>query len=179
MFTVCIIVFSLHLVEGRGIALKINSIQGQSSPQKKHNQNNRNSNLSFGSVGMGVLTATGNIMQNIENQGYLASFLIQDGLGMTAPRVWTGFNRDKEITGKYNTQEGFEVLGREGLTGPFIIAVAPAVLWLTGKFCKSTNTNTRLIKRYGDNLKEMVKKSNFDVSIKNDTQKLKREFYKY
>lgn len=158
--------------------LKINSINAQLTPSKKQDKNQKN-NPSFGSVGMGVLTATGNIMQNIENQGYLASFLIQDGLGMTAPRVWTGFNRDKEITGKYNTQEGFEVLGREGLTGPFIIAVAPAVLWLTGKFCKSTNTNTRLIKRLGDNLKDMVKDSNFDKNIKQDSEKFKKEFYKY
>ena len=165
--------YSLHLAEGRGIVLKINSSQSQIYQKKNLNNNRENANVSFGSVGMGILTATGNIMQNIENQGYLASFLIQDGLGMTAPRVWTGFNRDKEITGKYNTQEGFEVLGREGMTGPFIIAVAPAVLWLTGKFCKSTNTNTRLIKRYGDNLKEIVKKSGLDASTKNDAQKFK------
>ena len=171
--------YSLHLAEGRGIVLKINSSQSQFYQKKNLNNNRENANVSFGSVGMGRLTATGNIMQNIENQGYLASFLIQDGLGMTAPRVWTGFNRDKEITGKYNTQEGFEVLGREGMTGPFIIAVAPAVVWLTGKFCKSTNTNTRLIKRYGDNLIEIVKKSGLDASTKNDAQKFKREFYKY
>lgn len=158
--------------------MKINNINAQLNQNKTAKENHKN-NPSFGSIGMGVLTATGNIMQNIENQGYLASFLIQDGLGMTAPRVWTGFNRDKEITGKYNRQEGLEVLGREGLTGPFIIAVAPAVLWLTGKFCKSTNTNTRLIKRLGDNLKEMIKEPNFDKNIKQDAAKFKKEFYQY
>lgn len=98
---------------------------------------------------------------------------------MTAPRVWTGFHRDKEITGEYNVQEGLEVLGREGITGPYIIGVAPAILALTGKFCKSTNTNTRLIKRLGANLKEMISKPEFDKSIKNDAQKFKKEFYKY
>lgn len=119
------------------------------------------------------------VMQGIENQGYLASFLIQDGLGMTAPRVWTGFNRDKEVTGKYNMQEGFEVLGREGLTGPFIIGVAPAVLWLTTKFCRSTNTNTNLIKRFGNSLKNFVKDSKCTEALKSDTAKFKKEFNKF
>ena len=107
------------------------------------------------------------------------SFLIQDGLGMTTPRVWTGFHRDKEITGKYNKQEGFEVLGREGLSGPYIVGVAPVVLALSGKFCKSTNTNTRLIKRFGESLKSMVKNPGFDNSIKQDKNKFKQAFYKY
>ena len=78
-----------------------------------------------------VLDLSSFMMQWIESKGYLVSFLIQDGLGMTAPRVWTGFHRDKEITGEYNVQEGLEVLGREGITGPYIIGVAPAILALT------------------------------------------------
>lgn len=118
-------------------------------------------------------------MQWIESKGYFVSFLIQDGLGMTTPRVWTGFHRDKEITGKYNKQEGFEVLGREGLSGPYIVGVAPVVLALSGKFCKSTNTNTRLIKRFGESLKSMVKNPGFDNSIKQDKNKFKQAFYKY
>lgn len=138
-----------------------------------------NNNPSFKALGMSMLGLSSSIMQWIESKGYLVSFLIQDGLGMTAPRVWTGFHRDRELTGEYNIQEGFEVLGREGITGPYIIAVAPAVLALTGKFCKSTNTNTRLIKRLGENFKSMISNPEFDKSIINDSQKLKSEFYKY
>ena len=125
---------------------------------------------------MPILGAAGSIMQWIESKGYFVSFLIQDGLGMTTPRVWTGFHRDKEITGKYNKQEGFEVLGREGLSGPYIVGVAPVVLALSGKFCKSTNTNTRLIKRFGESLKSMVKNPGFDNSIKQDKNKFKQAF---
>ena len=136
-------------------------------------------NPSFKSMGMSMLGLSSSIMQWIEDKGYLVSFLIQDGLGMTAPRVWTGFHRDREITGEYNIQEGFEVLGREGITGPYIIAVAPAVLALTGKFCKSTNTNTRLIKRLGENFKSMIDKPEFDKSIMNDSKKLKDEFFRF
>lgn len=128
---------------------------------------------------MSVLGGSGAFMQWIENKGYFISFLIQDGLGMTLPRVWTGFHRDKEVTGKYNMQEGWEVLGREAITGPFMVGVAPFVLALTGKFCKSTNTNTRLLKRFGESMKQMIKSPEFDKSIQKDGEKFKQEFFKY
>ena len=164
------------------IQLSKKQLTSKDSKQKLSHKNQQNGayNPSFKSIGMSsVLDLSSFMMQWIESKGYLVSFLIQDGLGMTAPRVWTGFHRDKEITGEYNVQEGLEVLGREGITGPYIIGVAPAILALTGKFCKSTNTNTRLIKRLGANLKEMISKPEFDKSIKNDAQKFKNEFYKY
>lgn len=141
-------------------------------------QENRKDRPSFKSAG-GALSLVGNVMQGIESKGYFLSFLIQDGLGMTVPRSITGFNRDKDITGKYNIQEGTEVALREGLTGPYIIAVAPAVLWLTSKFCRSTNTNTNLIKRFGKNLKEFVKDSNTNKSIKENAEKFKQEFARF
>lgn len=156
--------------------MKVNSINNNLTPCNAPNKNKKNP--SFKSM-MPILGAAGSIMQWIESKGYFVSFLIQDGLGMTTPRVWTGFHRDKEITGKYNKQEGFEVLGREGLSGPYIVGVAPVVLALSGKFCKSTNTNTRLIKRFGESLKSMVKNPGFDNSIKQDKNKFKQAFYKY
>lgn len=156
--------------------MKINSINNNLTPYNAPNKNKKNP--SFKSM-MPILGAAGSIMQWIESKGYFVSFLIQDGLGMTTPRVWTGFHRDKEITGKYNKQEGFEVLGREGLSGPYIVGVAPVVLALSGKFCKSTNTNTRLIKRFGESLKSMVKNPGFDNYIKQDKNKFKQAFYKY
>ena len=161
--------------------MKVNAVSGNVLPNNKAQKRNtkaQNPNFKSAMGMMPVLGATGAIMQWIESKGYFISFLIQDGLGMTVPRVWTGFQRDKEITGKYNKQEGLEVLGREGMTGPFIVGVAPAVLALSGKFCKSTNTNTRLIKRFGESLKKMVKSPDFDNVIKKDKDKFKNEFYK-
>ena len=155
--------------------MKVNTISNNFTTGEISKRNKKNP--SFKSI-MPVLGATGSIMQWIESKGYFISFLIQDGLGMTAPRVWTGFHRDKEITGKYNKQEGFEVLGREGLTGPYIVGVAPAVLALSGKFCKSTNTNTRLIKRFGESMKNLVKNPSFDSAVKKDKDKFKQAFYK-
>ena len=83
------------------ILLKVNTISNNFTTGEISKRNKKNP--SFKSI-MPVLGATGSIMQWIESKGYFISFLIQDGLGMTAPRVWTGFHRDKEITGKYNKQ---------------------------------------------------------------------------
>lgn len=139
---------------------------------------NKKGNTSFkSSLGMGALGVSGALMQGIENQGYFLSFLIQDGLGMTLPRVITGFYRDREVTGEWNVKEGLEVLGREGMTGPFMMAVAPLMVWLTGKGCKSASTNTRLIKTIGDNFKSMLEKSDFSQSVKNDKAAFLKEFY--
>lgn len=131
------------------------------------------------SLGMNLLSASGALMQGIESKGYAVSFLIQDGLGMTLPRTLTGFNRDKEVTGQLNYKEGLEVLGREGMTGPFMMCVAPIMLWLTGKFCKSAGTNTRLIKIVGSNFKSMLESSKFNQAIKNDKDAFKKEFIKF
>lgn len=124
-----------------------------------------------------ALNFFGSTMQSIENGGFLASFLIQDALGMTAPRVGAAFLRDKEVTGKYNTQEGFEVLGREGLTGPCMMAVAPIMFALSAKFGRTTGSNSQLIKRFGDSLKELISRPDFDKALLNNKDKFKEEFF--
>ena len=152
----------------------VNSTLSKQSNDKQRQHNNPNFK-----AGGGMLPALASMMQWIENQGYLASFIIQDGIGMTAPRVWTGFNRDREVTGRYNVQEGFEVLGREVLTGPYMIGVAPIMLALTTKFCRSTNTNTNLIKRYGQSLKDFLKSSKCTQELKSNSANFKKEFNKF
>ena len=125
----------------------------------------------------GALNLFGSTMQSIEDGGFLVSFLIQDLLGMTVPRTGAAFLRDKEVTGKYNYQEGFEVLGREGLTGPCMMAVAPIMFAFAAKCGRSTGVNSQLIKRFGNSLKEMVKKPNFDKKLLQNKGKFKQEFY--
>gem|GEM_PF-1224286 len=126
----------------------------------------------------GLLNLAGGTMQAIQNGGFLTSFLIQDGLGMTTPRVITGFLRDKEVTGKINTQEGFEVLGREGLTGPLMMSMAPLMLFFAAKFGKSTSVNSQLIKRFGNSLKELIAKPEFNRGLLKDKQKFQSEYFK-
>lgn len=140
--------------------------------------NNRVNQPSFRAGMSNLLNLSGNTMQWIENQGFLASFLIQDFGGMTVPRTAAGFLRDKENTGHYNMQEGFEVFGREVLTGPSMMAVAPLAMLIAAKFGRSTSVNTALIKRFGNSLKELVSKPEFDKKLLENPKKFKQVFYK-
>lgn len=158
--------------------MKIASINSSQQPNNVLGKKSA-PNFRASSLGMNLLSASGALMQGIENKGYVVSFLIQDGLGMTFPRTVTGFYRDREVTGEYNIKEGLEVLGREGMTGPFMMSVAPLMLWLTGKFCKSAGSNTRLIKIIGNNFKSMLDSPEFKQTIKNDKEAFKNEFIKY
>jgi len=157
----------------------------QKSEQKlADNVNYRNNRYSCPSFKSGfsdaLLTGIGNTTQRIQGGGFLVSFLIQDGLGMTLPRVGAAFLRDKDVTGTYNIQEGFEVLGREGLTGPCMMAVAPIMFALAAKFGKSTGVNSRLIRRFGNEFKNFVRSSvsQKTTDIMKDTEKFKQLFYK-
>lgn len=153
-------------------------VQGSIVQNINNNDKQEKPQVAFKSGMVGALNASGALMQSIENGGFLASFLIQDGIGMTVPRTAAGFLRDKEHTGHYNMQEGFEVLGREGMTGPCMMAVAPVSLLLAAKFGKSTSVNTQLIKRFGNSLKEILAKPEFDKSLLKNADKFKNEFYK-
>ncbi len=124
------------------------------------------------------LNKSGDFMNMIEKGGFLILFLIQDFMGMTVPRTYAGFLRDKEETGEYNIQEGFEVFGREILTGPSMMAVAPLSLWLASKSIgQSTSINTELIKRYGNSLREFVSESDFNKNLLKNPEEFKNLFY--
>ena len=153
-------------------------VQGSIAQNINNNDKQEKQNVAFKSGMVGALNASGALMQSIENGGFLASFLIQDCIGMTVPRTAAGFLRDKEHTGHYNIQEGLEVLGREGMTGPCMMAVAPLSLLLAAKFGKSTSVNTQSIKRFGNSLKEILAKPEFDKSLLKNADKFKNEFYK-
>ena len=157
-----------------------NSLSEINNNKAKHNTEMQQQPLytpTFRAGFAGALNLFGSTMQGIENGGFLASFLIQDLLGMTTPRVGAAFLRDKDITGHYNIQEGFEVLGREGLTGPCMMAVAPIMFALAAKCGRTTGVNSQLIKRYGNSLRELIAKPNFDKAILTSKDKFRQEFY--
>ncbi len=155
--------------------MNINNYKNQETPIKTASTVH---STSFKAGMPGVLNVSGNIMQGIENSGFLGSFLIQDFVGMTIPRTAAGFLRDKEKTGEYNIQEGTEVFGREALTGPCMMAVAPIMLLLAAKFGRSTSVNSQLIKRFGNSLKEVLANPNFDKNLLKNPEQFKQEFYK-
>ena len=156
--------------------MKIASVNNFNDKINSVNSKKQNTPFKASSLGMNLLSASGALMQGIENKGYVASFLIQDSLGMTLPRTITGFYRDREVTGEYNVKEGIEVFGREGMTGPFMMFTPIIMTWLVSKFCKSASSNTRLIKIIGDNFKSMIADSGLSQAVKNDKEAFKKEF---
>ena len=145
--------------------------------EKNHEAKNAPSSPAFKSGMTTFLNKSGSVMNWIENGGFLVLFLIQDFFGMTVPRSVAGFLRDKEVTGQYNIQEGLEVLGREGLTGPCMMAVAPISLYLAAKCGKTTSINSKLIQHYGNNLQKMISEPDFDKNLLKNPEKFKTEFY--
>ena len=156
--------------------MKVQNINSENN-NKLHNAKMQQPNYNPSFKGVSALSGLGNLMQGIENGGFLVTFLIQDGIGMTAPRTAAAFLRDREVTGNFNVQEGFEVLGREGLTGPCMMAVAPIMFALAAKFGRSTSTNSQLIRRFGDSLKEMLSDPKFDKELLSKAKDFKKEFY--
>ena len=179
--------------------MKINSVGTVNNINNKAENKNAQSNPNF----KGLLDAPGVAMNFIEKGGFAASFLIQDTAGMTAPRTGEGLIRgiDKDrvdatfrvLKAKLtfqqpseedkkkclhfkdlNFKEGTEVAIREGLSGPFMMFTPMLVLALGKKFVgKSTFTNSSMIKRLGNKLKETVKSANFD-----NVKDLKEDFYR-
>jgi hypothetical protein len=130
-------------------------------------------------AGGALFGTVGSAMQWIQDKGFIASFLIQDGLGMTAPRVGTAYMRDREVTGEFNFQEGKEVLLREGITGPLMMSMAPLMLAIAAMFGKSTTVNSQLIKRFGNSFKELISKPGFTKELLNNKSALKKEYLEH
>ena len=58
------------------------------------------------------------------------------------------------------------------------MAVAPLSLLIAAKFGRSTSVNTQLIKRFGNSLKEILSKPEFDKTLLKDAIKFKSVIYK-
>lgn len=140
---------------------------------KKNDQNPR-----FKGLGGALMNGTGAMMSGLENGGFLASFLIQDTIGMTAPRTGRGLFRDREKGTKFkdlNFKEAAEVFIREFFSGVLMMLTPFVVFGLTKKFLgKSTFTNTNLLKKMGKNFTASVKNKNVNDSAKN----IKNNFYR-
>lgn len=152
--------------------MKIQHYLPENTASGQSDNNDRAKSVKFKGLGMGIYNFLGSTQQGIQNSGYIASFLIQDGLGMTLPRVGRAYLRDREVTGEFNHHEGREVLLREGLTGPFMMSVAPIMLFLAAKFGKTNTINSQLIKRYGKTFKELISNPKFDKALLKDKTKL-------
>lgn len=149
------------------------------SVNKKSDGNiNHKKSTSFKGVETLLANVPGQVMNGIEQGGFVTSFLVQDTLGMTGPRAGEGLYRDREKKTKFkdlNFKEGVEVFVREFFSGVLLMFTPFAVFALTKKHIgKSSFTNTSLLKELGKQFTKTVKNKETTETIKT----MKNKFYK-
>lgn len=126
------------------------SARREYTAQKQNNKNDHQNNApSFQGFGNPITT----IMDAIDRGGFAASFIAQDGIGMVAPRIWEGLNRNRkrekdpvtgEETGKKTGPLNWEFARREGireiLSGPSAFIIPALMLAGIKKYSGTSNT---------------------------------------
>lgn len=85
------------------------------------------------------------VMDTIDKGGFMASFITQDGIGMVAPRIYEGLNRNRERdeNGKRTGPLNWEFARREGirevLSGPSAYFIPLGLLTLIKKYSGTAN----------------------------------------
>ena len=103
------------------------------------------------------------LMDGIDKGGFAASFIVKDGLGMVAPRIYEGLNRNRERdeNGKRKGPLNWEFARREGireiLSGPSAFLIPMGIMGII----KKTSLNEYMavlrdnqLRKYTDKLKE-------------------------
>ena len=113
-----------------------------------------------------------NVMDAIDKGGFMAAFIAQDGIGMVAPRIYEGLNRNRERdeNGKRTGPLNWEFARREGvreiLSGPSAYFIPLGLLTLIKKYSGSANNvHADHINVFGDFFAEYA--SNNKAQLKN------------
>ena len=120
--------------------MPIESINSANSAVKRNN-NKLSKQQSF----TGSLNPIVTVMDTIDKGGFMASFIAQDGIGMVAPRIYEGLNRNRERdeNGKKTGPLNWEFARREGireiLSGPSAYFIPLGLLTLIKKYSGSAN----------------------------------------
>ena len=147
-----------------------NEVKKQSSSTNISSANNAK-DLAFNGAGDMVIM----FMDGIERGGFVASFLAQDCVGMVAPRILEGLNRNREETGHLNWDFAKREGLRECLSGPSMFVIPAGMLYFIKKYSgTANNVPVDFIKTFGHEFSEYSKKSGVDLSDKAKTQK---EYY--
>lgn len=116
------------------------------------------------------------VMDTIERGGYIASFISQDCVGMVAPRIYEGANRNKDKTGQYNWAFARREALRELLSGPSMFVIPLGLFALINK--KGWTANKVPVDRinvFGEKFARFAQ-DNKDL-IKNNPKTAKEVFY--
>ena len=121
------------------------------------------------------------VMDAIDKGGFAASFIAQDGIGMVAPRIYEGLNRNRatDENGKKKGPLNWEFARREGireiLSGPSAFLIPLGILAGIKKFSGSANNvHVDHINVLGQNFADYASKNPSQLS---DVKSFKRGYY--
>lgn len=121
------------------------------------------------------------LMDAIDKGGFAASFIAQDGIGMVAPRIYEGLNRNrkKDENGKKTGPLNWEFARREGireiLSGPSAFLIPLGILTIIKKVSgTANNVYVSHIKVLGENFADYAAKNPAQL---NNTTEFKKGYY--
>lgn len=146
--------------------MSIKAINSPIGAQQHHKLNDKNSqHPTFAGSFNPVVT----VMDAIDKGGFAASFIAQDGIGMVAPRIYEGLNRNRQTdeNGKKTGPLNWEFARREGireiLSGPSAFLIPLGILTIIKKASgTANNVHVNHINILGKNFS--------DFAVKNPTQ---------
>ena len=156
--------------------MPVKSINSSVSNARQNNRNNKNvKHQSFtGSFNPVVM-----VMDGIEKGGFAASFIVKDGLGMVAPRIYEGLNRNRKTdeNGKKTGPLNWEFARREGireiLSGPSAFLIPLGIMGVIKNVSgKANNVHVSHIEALGEYFTDYASKENLK-----DFQTFKQGFY--
>ena len=122
------------------------------------------------------------LMDFIDKGGFAASFIAQDGIGMVAPRIYEGLNRnrEKDENGKKIGPLNWEFARREGireiLSGPSAFLIPLGMLSIIKKVSgRANNVHIDHINALGDDFASYAKENR--ELFQSDAQNFKKGYF--
>lgn len=117
-------------------------------------------------------------MNKLEKGGFFAEFVTLDLIGLVLPRVYQGFQRNKEELGHLNYQAGTEEFLREFITGPSLFLIPISLVILAGKALgKAVQINSKVFNKFTETFKSLNPASVKDADVaKNQENFVKKLF---
>lgn len=138
----------------------------QLSPvEKRQNTNSKSDkNVSFQGAGNPAVL----LMDAIDRGGFAASFIVQDFLGMAAPRIGTGMYRNYDQTGQLNWEFAKKEGIREILSGPSTFIIPAAMMYGIKKVSgQANNVPIKFIDALGETFTKFATDTKNKPDLKN------------
>lgn len=148
------------------------------SPNAVNNQQNRHGRQQAFTGGFNPVVT---LMDAVDKGGFAASFIAQDGIGMVAPRIYEGLNRNRQTdeNGKKTGPLNWEFARREGireiLSGPSAFLIPLGILSVIKKTSgTANNVHVNHIEALGADFASYAAKNQSQLA---DTQAFKKGYY--